>query len=289
MPLRFGPQIQALPRGAGLTDPLGPLLERQLRILARPEIVAAPNRRGLRKKTGDLLERAYVDLVALLAPDLSIEVGAHEASHSLAVKARSPQTTALAFEANPHVHAHFSPKLAREAARIDYRHAAVTDREGICSLSIPRRSALGAFDRMNRISSLLARDRGAFEYEQVEVPATTLDRVGAETACVSASLWIDVEGAQRQVLDGAKMLLRKALAVFIEVEEQPIWQGQQIADTVDERLRAAGLVEAMRDSLARSQHNRVYLRRDHVRSRTDIVSRIGRYCSDLTKIVSPEA
>ena len=93
-------------------------------------IRSCANRQGLRERSGSLLEAAFLDLAARLAPTLSVEIGAHEASFSERLKAKLPDLHALAFEANPFVYRRHAGRLGQHPNAIDYRHAAICGEDG---------------------------------------------------------------------------------------------------------------------------------------------------------------
>jgi hypothetical protein len=113
-----------------------PFFDALVAFLGHPSIAACESRRGLRLQTGSLAEETSLALAAALAPDLSVEIGAYEASFSARLKQRLPRVRALAF--------------------------------------------------------------------------------------TNAVAWIDVEGAQRQVIEAASRFLACASAIFIAVETEPV-------------------------------------------------------------------
>lgn len=143
--------------------------------LGHPSIVACESRRSLRRQTGSLLEEAFLALAVASAPDLSVEIGAHEASFSSRLKQRLPRVRALAFEANPYVFDRYTRGPDNRLSDVDYRNAAICDTLGTVNLFIPTRWSKGTFDKANAISSLHRRNSLQFDYETVSVPSLTLD------------------------------------------------------------------------------------------------------------------
>jgi FkbM family methyltransferase len=236
------------------------LMDQQVEVLEHETIAACANRRGLRATSGELLETAYVNLCARLAPTLSIEVGAREARFSLRLKKRMPDLHAIAFEANPKTHRTFAESLLQEAASVDYRHAAICDRDGTVALNIPVARNGVRFKRTHGISSLLDRKSPGLDCDTTTVPALRLDTVIAGLDAAKVVAWIDAEGAQREILAGGEHFLEQVLCLYMEVESRPIWEGQALDREIAERLGAYSLVPVMRDSLAATQYNVVYIR-----------------------------
>lgn len=236
------------------------LYNEQAVLLNREPIARCENRRGFRCQTGCLLETAFLALAISLAPDLSVEIGAHEASFSRRIKSALPCIRALAFEANPNVHERFAPELSKADPGIDYRLAAVCDHVGTAELRIPVKLREVAFDRANPISGLRHWAHPGFEYGSITVPALTIDAALGSASYARSVAWIDAEGSQSEILSGGPDFFSRVAAIYIEVEDQERWRGQSLEGEITDRLSAFMLTSAMRDNLARGQCNQVYLR-----------------------------
>lgn len=233
------------------------------------ELMARRARRLSRELARGRVEQAFQDLCVELAPTLGLEVGAHEAGFSRWLKSEIPGAHCLAFEANPFVHEQYAGELARLG--VDYRHLAIAEVEGSVDLRIPREFYNPEHDRhfskgrANRMASL-ADHRMAEVHESVTVPSATLDDVvlretdlGDDDVVVA---WIDVEGASREVLLSARRVLDRVVLLYIEVERQPLWEGQWLDLDVARHLAAHGLVPVLRDTQRPGQYNVVYARAD---------------------------
>ena len=66
--------------------------------------------------------------------------------------------------------------------------------------------------------------------------------------------WIDVEGALGAVLPGSRETLARA-AIYVEVEAEPIWDGQWLDHDVLEWFDGIGMVPLLRDRQRREQYN----------------------------------
>src|SRR4051812_20597349 len=84
-------------------DELRRLFTEQVSLLSHNRVAVCANRSGIRNSIADRLETAFIELATALAPELSVEVGAHEARFSERLKTRCPDLHALSFEANPNV------------------------------------------------------------------------------------------------------------------------------------------------------------------------------------------
>jgi hypothetical protein len=87
------------------------------------------------------------------------------------------------------------------------------------------------------------------------VPGVGLDDAVPLAADDRLVAWIDVEGALGSVLPGCGETLRRAAAVYVEVEAEPIWDGQWLDVDVLEWFAGIDLVPLLRDRQRREQYN----------------------------------
>lgn len=210
-----------------------------------PEIAARQ-----RKQITAALEGALMDHVERLRPPLIIEVGAHEAHFSIAIKQRLPSTRVIAIEAHPEVFAKYQQAVT--GAGVEFHNACVAAEPGKATLKVPLKGA----NQRRTMGSVLA-DVQAKEFAEYEVEAFPLDSFAQVQPNV---LWIDVEGAVAPVLDGGTEMLKRCLALYVEVETRQRWAGQITADGVIERLARFGLKPVLRDAAREWQHNLLFLR-----------------------------
>lgn len=238
------------------------LMDEQAAVLDHAAVTGCANRRGLRERSGSLLEAAFLELAARLAPTLSVEIGALEASFSERLKASLPSVHALAFEANPVMYRWHADRLRQQAVAIDYMHAAISDEDGTAELHIPVSQNGIPFGLDAGITSLSLRTSTEFKYEQVRVPGFTLDTALKSLAVDRSVAWIDVEGAQGRIIAGGHRYFSRVLALYIELERERYWRGQLLDSEVVESLAKFSLVPIMRDNLASGQYNEVFIRMD---------------------------
>lgn len=202
------------------------------------------------------LERLFFRVVAELDPKFFIEIGAKTAITSRRARSRAPYATIVAFEANPRNYEKFRhhPRLAE--MRVDYRNVALSDCDGSARFNI----VMANGQLVNGRGSLLDRHSGPRTAEQVEVPCSRFDSLFDLAYEDDACLWIDVEGANAQVLQGGGQSLARAAAVFIEVEHREKWHGQWLNDEVTRHFAKAGLVPVARDFQSAHQNNVLFVR-----------------------------
>jgi FkbM family methyltransferase len=223
------------------------------------------------------VERTFRDLCRDLRPTVSLEIGAHEAEFSRWLKSEAPDAQCLAFEANPYVHRKYADELA--ASDVDYRHLAISETNGTVELGIPRRlhnTKRGRRFRKTRTSRMasLAHHRYAERTETVDVPSAPLDDVVSVSDDDVVVAWIDVEGASGPVLSSGEKVLSQASLVHIEVESEPVWDGQWLDVDVARFLTDCGLVPVLRDVQRPHQYNVVFASADLAAD-----SRLARRCN----------
>jgi FkbM family methyltransferase len=213
-----------------------------------------------RFKTAQLLAGLFEALVVrAVRPQATLELGAHAARFSRAVKTEMPDLVAHALEANPYTYKRFRP--AAEADGVGYHHLAAGDVIQDCAFKVARRSG-GEDLKLTRGSNSLRTKAADIEYEDAAVSMVTADHFVAEhgLAGLSKALWIDVEGCAFEVLSGAARTLEDTLLLMVEVEDREFWIGQKTSGAVKRLLFQAGFIPVARDFEFKSQYNLIFMR-----------------------------
>lgn len=200
-----------------------------------------------------LLEQALDDVVGIVAPGLFVEIGAFDAAFSRRMKARYADVRCVALEANPRVFDRFQDEVS--ATGVDYLHFAASAGCGNITFFIPK--TIQGCDRphISRMGSLNMISAENSTMAEVTVPSIALDDLLALAHADRICMWIDVEGAMDNVLDGAPRTLEHTALIYCEIEERQIWQDQLLATEVLARLERAGFVMVARDFQALFQFN----------------------------------
>lgn len=202
---------------------------------ADPAVMKA-QRRAITRRLEKLLLRA----IALLRPELVVEIGAHGGEFSMAARRRLPDAKIVAFEANKTIYDRHAAKL--QASRIEFHQIAISDKSGARSFGVPRYRGKPA-----ESMGSLRKDRLAEDIDWVEVSCARADSVLADAADLPNVLWIDVEGAAPEVLAGCHGLLGSTQLIYVEIETRQRWENQGLADKVFEFLEPFGLIPLLRD------------------------------------------
>lgn len=180
-----------------------------------------------------------------------IECGAFEANASM--EATKLDLNALAIEANPKTFEKITPPSSGKFVKKNY---ALSDKESFLKFYFPK------FDNSHGGTIHPKTNR---DYNCIDVPSIRLDKLIEMSDIIKQpyGLWIDIEGAQKEFLNGAKNTLKsKNCLIFkIEVEDQKIFNGQSwLSNEVNEFLINLGYRPIFRDFEYYSQYNVLYVK-----------------------------
>ena len=198
------------------------------------------------------LSKQFFEMQKDISPDYVIEVGAHAAEFSLAM-ANKFSIPATAFEAGKKVYDAYSDQINSDM--VLYLNYAISDVDGIVTFKVTN-------DQMHGNSGIV--ERVNFEHtETEEVKSYKLDTYFKDAKFENACLWIDVEGASRQVLTNATEVLKKVSSIFIETEDQEYWKDQWLTDDVVSFLSLHGFVKLAAEKVYAAQQNIIFIRREN--------------------------
>lgn len=190
-------------------------------------------------------------LLKFLKPDLICDVGSMDGSEALWFSRLLPNARVVLFEANP-VNFWTIARRAEVARRgIVLVDKAVWRENGPLSFFVENPCGpSGEAKHLRGISSTRPRrnqdeSRGNV---QVTVEAVRLDSHLDSLAAASATvaLWIDVEGASHEVLEGVRGLADRLVLLHLEVETREFWRGQKLKQDVLALGRNLGFVPLAR-------------------------------------------
>lgn len=227
-----------------------------------------------RRASNTALTDLFYGLQTFINPKTFLEIGAFDAHFSRTMKTRHPHARVIAFEASPNNYGYFIKQHDFRSLGIEYHHLAISDQDG-GTISFQIQSKRNGLDAppVKGDDSLLKRHVSDphevyrdVEYQTVTVDTITLDGFLTPTqfGLDDFSAWIDVEGALKSVLAGAKRTLERTQSLLVEVEEKPLWGGQWTAGDVEEHLGRLGFRPVARDYEFEDQYNLVFVK-DEVR------------------------
>jgi FkbM family methyltransferase len=171
----------------------------------------------------------FIKIQKAISPDISIEVGAHDADFSKEMFIMGIEC--FAFEASPYVFERYKSDLTN----IKYINSAVSDKNGIIKFEVqpdPDPSVVGNNSIKNR--------NEIKEYSYIDVSSVTLDEYFKDFLFFKGVLWIDAEGASREVLMGSINKIKDFASIYIELELQDFWKDAWKRDDVVKYLEDNG-------------------------------------------------
>lgn len=204
-------------------------------------------------------------LLKFLKPELVCDVGSMDASEALWFARVLPQARVMLFEANP---VNFQaiarrPEVAQKQIMLVGK--AAWRENGSLSFFVEQPGETpGEAEHLRGISSTRPR-RNPDESKgnvQVTVEAVRLDSCLGQLVPVPASvaLWIDVEGAAYEVLEGTRGLAERLVLLHLEVETREFWQNQKLKPEVLALASSLGFVPLARGR-TEEQHDLVLVQR----------------------------
>ena len=184
-----------------------------------------------------------------LGATLVCDVGAFDGTH--AKRFQRAGLRVIAFEANPHCFAALASDPSIDAAGIHLVNAAAWNKNETVRFHVVTSVDKWRGSPRTSIGSVLERvsGYGLETYESVAVAAVRLDGMLAAEAGPIA-LWIDVEGAGYEVIEGIADLRERVCSINIEIETQSFWQQQRLGADVVVALRELGFTPIARDPAA---------------------------------------
>ncbi|MDB5804778.1 MAG: hypothetical protein JWN73_2100 [Betaproteobacteria bacterium] len=216
------------------------------------------------QRCADILDRVF----PAAGVRVVLDVGARDCGESSDFARHYPVATVYAFECNP-----ATLPLCRAAAaaepRIVLTEKAASNRAGTLAFfpTDPEKTVTG-LQNGNPGASSMFEATGAYPEEtyvqkRIEVEAIRLDGFLAQQGVGAIDvLWMDVQGAERLVLEGLGECLREVKAVHMEAEFFEIYKGQALFQDVDAYLRRYGFTLLGFTSYSRYSADCLYVRGD---------------------------
>lgn len=168
-----------------------------------------------------------------------IIVGAHKADEVLPMRKNYKHCRFSLFEASPR-YSDYLEKRFRKVESVEIYPLAVGDVEGLVTFY---ETSIAGSGSLQKLGELAVDSYGVSPAEEYSVACETLDGVFSAAEDDIDCLWIDVQGAESRVLDGATKLLKRAKSVFIEISiHEPLYECGAIFSDISKKLEGAGFV-----------------------------------------------
>ena len=211
----------------------------------------------LRKKTALWLDDYFFHILHDLDVKQFIECGARDAFASTRFT-QKPDCKAIAIEANPQTFASITKTAESNSVKI--LNYGIGKDDGEMDFHVPVSSPLAA--------NASFRKREGEELIAHKIKVKCLDSIlnDEEINDDNFALWIDVEGMGGDVVTGGKKMLslQHCVAVKIELETYPHFEGQDLSHTVDQKFADLGFSAVLCDFEYTSQFNVLYVKNSHL-------------------------
>ena len=194
----------------------------------------------------------FMELQNDLKPTLSIEVGAYDAEFSKNISKHG--VLSYAFEASPFIYQRFKGEMED----INYINKAISDIDGIVQFEI-----MSMYDPAEAGNNTIKNRKDTMEYEYIDVEAVSLNEYFKNFKDENIALWIDCEGANKEVLTGADKILPKVSSILIETEEIEYWAGQWLHTDVLEYLATFGFISGAQRPHGDAQLNTIFTKKQN--------------------------
>lgn len=235
---------------------------------ATTALAAGPDSRHFMNHTTECLKKTFIMMQSALGTEASLEIGARGAEYSLAMaNAYGGAISLCALEASPRTHAYFSKEVQYANFGVSYINALVSDRE---EDTVFYEYMYDGMEAAAGMSSLLVRDikgRGA-----VRKSRSIMRSIRGDTLIESKfkntkkiALWIDVEGAQSEILHSLSRSFAQGIisSVYIEVEKTPLWLEQKMLDAdIIACMNKYNFSPFLRDNEDYTQYNIIFINND---------------------------
>ena len=162
-----------------------------------------------------------------------LEIGCNDGLDTLQFLAAMPRARVFCFEPDPRAIARFKANLGERLGQVELFEVAISDRSGMVTFHVSHGDAPDLPDGWDRSGSIrlpaqhLALHPWVKFPKSIEVPTCRLDDWAGEQGVDAVDfIWMDVQGAEGDVLAGAQGVLTKTRYLYTEYDDRELYQGQ---------------------------------------------------------------
>jgi FkbM family methyltransferase len=180
--------------------------------------------------------------------DCLLDIGSCDGTDSLKFRRLLPTAAIAAFEANPSLFKRMAANPAFRENRIEVFPWAVANRRGTAIFHVTDVDGDAPHAGNPGTSSLLVHE-GLKVKEAVEVQTCRVDEFlpAHYPNARRVGLWIDVEGAEFQVIEGISGARDRVVALHVETAYSPMRVGQKVYSELEPLLKSLGFVPVGRN------------------------------------------
>jgi FkbM family methyltransferase len=173
----------------------------------------------------------FINIQEKIQPDIAIEVGAYDGDFSKSMAKFNIDT--YAFEASPYIYNKYKDQMSD----VIYINKAVSDKDGLIKFEVQ----LDSDPTYAGNNSIKNRNEDK-DYNYIDVESVSIYEYFKDKPFNKAVLWVDSEGANKEVLLGIKDRITDFASICIEVETQDFWKDSWKKDDVVEYLTSCGFL-----------------------------------------------
>lgn len=201
-------------------------------------------------------------LIKIFSPDLICDIGSMDGMDALRFRKDLPHGKIICFEANPNniELIHRNPIFKKQ--KINIEEKVVWNKDGDIKFFIEELSQTTGEEWRRGISSTKKRKSGSLGTKEIITTSIRLDTFvkNLNFNPTSIALWIDVEGASFEVLEGISEIIQKVLFIHVETENKKVWLNQKLKPETVELMKKNGFILiAEEDRKAKSQDNLIFM------------------------------
>lgn len=195
--------------------------------------------RGVLLRHGVAAAAEHLGVLRTMEPDTILDIGANRGQFALVARYACPQARIYAFEPQPGPAKTFREIFASDE-RVRLFEVAVGPDACRASLHVAARDDSSSL--LPITASQTSMFPGTHEIRRLEVSVAPLNSfLSSEAVATNALLKVDVQGYEREVLQGCEAMLSGFRWAYIECSFRELYEGQALADEVVAWLRQRGL------------------------------------------------
>ncbi|WP_022664366.1 FkbM family methyltransferase [Desulfospira joergensenii] len=201
-------------------------------------------------------------LLRIVKPEIVCDIGSMDGADALRFKRILPASQGLIFEANPYNFAAICQDSVIKEKSILLFNEIVWNENCNKSFYIVKPSDIKGVDEHLRGTSSVFLRNAESEKNRIQLRGVRLDsKISGLGALGNIALWIDVEGASYEVLEGIRGIRDRVKLIHAEVETQMVWKGQKTRSDVLALAESMGYV-LLGHGRNKQQHDVVLIDKD---------------------------
>lgn len=271
-----------MPSLESITLSVEKIQEKKLKESTRLFLTPRKKREAFVMQSAKILEKYFFEICSKFEIKQFIECGAHDAYASRRIARAMPEIKVIAYEANPYVYNNFISLVTMEG--VNYINRAISNKLGQSFLFLKEKDTK-SWSSEGFLSDFY--DESLHNLDKLRVFTSTLDHeMLTEIEAMPTAIWIDVEGSNSVLLEGAEQFIKSGsiLAIYIETQIDRVWPSDHNAVKLCQVLDKLNFELVARDCPGHWGCNLVFVKKEIY---NEIKSTVDDYLTDLSHISIP--